>query len=55
MKAISLDSNCAEGYSSLGFIRLYFDWDWEGAKRNLLKALELRPNDARTRHAMLIT
>ena len=51
LKAISLDSNSAEGYSSLGFIQLYFDWDWELAKKNLLRALELSPNDARTRHA----
>ena len=51
LKAISLDGNSAGGYSGLGFIKLYFDWDWEGAKTSLSRALELRPNDSRTRHA----
>ena len=51
LKAIALDSNSAGGYSSLGFIQLYFDWDWEAARTSLLRALELSPNDARTRHA----
>jgi len=51
LKAISLDRNFAGGYSALGFIQLYFDWDWEGAKTSLSRALELRPNDARVRHA----
>ena len=51
LKAISLDSNSAGGYSTLGAIQLYYDWDWDLAKANLLRALELAPNDARTRHA----
>ena len=51
LKAISLDNNSAGGYASLGFIQLYFDWDWELAGKNLSRALELMPNDARTRHA----
>ncbi len=51
LKAISLDNNSAGGHASLGFIQLYFDWDWESAGKNLSRALELMPNDARTRHA----
>ena len=51
LRAISLDRNLAAGYSALGFIQLYFDWDWEGAKTSLARGLELRPNDARVRHA----
>lgn len=51
LKAISLDSDSAGGYSSLGFIQLYFDWDWEGAHTSLTRALELRPNDFHARHA----
>jgi adenylate cyclase len=51
LKAISLDGNSAGGYAALGFIQLYFDWDWEGAKTSLSRALELRPNDSRARHA----
>jgi TolB-like protein/DNA-binding winged helix-turn-helix (wHTH) protein/Flp pilus assembly protein TadD len=51
LRAITLDTNSAGGYSSLGFIQLYYDWDWEAATKSLLRALELSPNDARTRHA----
>lgn len=51
LKAIALDSRSAGGYATLGAIQLYFDWDWESARNNLLRALELSPNDARTRHA----
>ena len=51
LKAISLDSDSAGGYSSLGFIQLYFDWDWEGAQTSLTRALELSPNDFHARHA----
>ena len=51
LKAITLDGYSSGGYSSLGAIQLYFDWDWESARNNLLRALELTPNDARTRHA----
>ncbi len=51
LKAISLDSNSAAGYSGLGFIQLYFDWNWDGAKTSLARGLELSPNNIHTRHA----
>lgn len=51
LEAISLDSNSAGGYATLGYIQLYYDWDWDSAKSSLLRALELGPNDSRTRHA----
>ena len=51
LRALSLDSNSAAGYATLGAIQLYYDWDWDLAKTNLLRALELGPNDSRTRHA----
>jgi serine/threonine protein kinase len=50
LKAIALDENVAGGYANLGYIQLYYDWDWESAKKNLLKALELNPNDVLIRH-----
>jgi TolB-like protein len=51
LKAISLDSNSANGYATLGSIQLYFDWDWDSARSSLLKALELDPNKIGVRHA----
>jgi TolB-like protein/DNA-binding winged helix-turn-helix (wHTH) protein/tetratricopeptide (TPR) repeat protein len=44
LKAIELDSTLADAHSSLGFLKLVFDWDWPGAERELRKALELNPN-----------
>ena len=50
LKALSLDDQNAEAYGTLGYIQLYHDWDWPAARSNLLKALELSPNDAMMRH-----
>ncbi|HKD92861.1 MAG TPA: winged helix-turn-helix domain-containing protein [Terriglobales bacterium] len=44
LKAIELDDSLAEAHSSVGFIRLVFDWDWPGAEQELRRALELNPN-----------
>ena len=44
LKAIELDGSLAEAHSSLGFIKLVFDWDWAGAEKELRRALELNPN-----------
>lgn len=44
LKAIALDDSLAEAHSSLGFVKLVFDWDWPGAEQELRRALELNPN-----------
>lgn len=44
LKAIELDDTLAEAHSSLGFIKLVFDWDWPGADQELRRALQLNPN-----------
>src|SRR5690242_374016 len=44
LKAIELDDSLAEAHSSLGLIKLVFDWDWTGAEQELRRALELNPN-----------
>jgi serine/threonine-protein kinase len=41
--AIKLDDNCAQAHSSLGILKLFFEWDWEGARKELTRALELDP------------
>ncbi len=47
LKAIELDDSLAEAHSSLGFVKLVFDWDWAAAEQELKKALELNPNSPR--------
>jgi eukaryotic-like serine/threonine-protein kinase len=43
-RALALDSTRAEVHTSLGFIALFFEWDWATAARELDRALALNPN-----------
>jgi serine/threonine protein kinase/Tfp pilus assembly protein PilF len=45
-KAIELDNELAEGYTSSGFVKLAYDWDWPSAERDFKRAIELNPNYA---------
>jgi serine/threonine-protein kinase len=46
MKALEIDESLAEAHVSLGFIKFWFDWDWDGAEREFKRAIELNPNEA---------
>lgn len=46
-KALNLDNTLGEAYTSLGFIKFYYDWDWSGAEHAFKKGIELNPNFAR--------
>jgi tetratricopeptide (TPR) repeat protein/TolB-like protein len=43
-KAISLDGNLAEAYTSLALVALKFDWDWPKAEANFDHSIKLKPN-----------
>ncbi len=43
-KAIELDDTVAEAHAALGWILFKYEWDWRGAEREYLKAIELNPN-----------
>jgi len=47
-KALELDESLGEAHTSLASIRLFYDWDWAGAERELKRAMELNPGDALT-------
>ena len=40
-KSILLDSKQAFGHEVLSYIHLFYDWDWEAAKSEYDKALDL--------------
>ncbi len=40
-RAVDIDSALAEAYTSRGFVKLAYDWDWLGAEADFKKALEL--------------
>ena len=42
-KAVDIDPTLAEGYTSRGFIKLAYDWDWTGAEADFKRGLELNP------------
>lgn len=46
LRAVEADDQLAEAHASLGFIKLYYERDWEGAERELARAVELKPESA---------
>src|SRR6266700_989159 len=42
-KALELDDSLAEAHTSLGMIKLSYDWDWAGAEHEFKRAMELNP------------
>jgi tetratricopeptide (TPR) repeat protein len=45
-KALSIDENLAEAHTALAWIKMGYDWDWQGSEMEFLKAIELNPNYA---------
>jgi len=43
LKAIALDPNLSEAHAALGFVRMFLDWDWDGARSELERAVALDP------------
>ena len=44
--AISLNPNIPEAYATLGGIATWYEWDWDKAEKEILKAISLNPNYA---------
>ncbi len=49
-KALQLDDTSSEAHTSLGIIKLCFDWDFPGAEAEIRRAMELNPGDVFGRH-----
>ncbi|MGI9064863.1 MAG: winged helix-turn-helix domain-containing tetratricopeptide repeat protein [Pyrinomonadaceae bacterium] len=45
-RAIDIDDTLAEAHASLGFVLLWYEWDFEGAKREFDRAVSLDPKYA---------
>lgn len=43
LKALSLDGKLAEAHASLAALKLWREFDWEGAERSFRKAIQLNP------------
>jgi serine/threonine-protein kinase len=45
-KALEIDETLAEAHTSLGTIKFWFDWDWDGSEKEFKRAIDLNPNNA---------
>jgi TolB-like protein/Tfp pilus assembly protein PilF/tRNA A-37 threonylcarbamoyl transferase component Bud32 len=45
-RALSLDPNLSEAHTSLGIVKMVFDWDWKGALEQFERAIALEPSSA---------
>jgi len=57
LKSFDLDNSLLDAQISLGMVKYFSDWDWEGAEKCFLKALEINPNSGETHqyYSMLLT
>ncbi|MCX6634552.1 MAG: protein kinase [Acidobacteria bacterium] len=55
-KTIELDDALAEGHHLLAEVGFWYEWDWDGAERELRRAIEIKPNyaDARATYSFLL-
>jgi tetratricopeptide (TPR) repeat protein len=49
-KAIAVAGDDGAGLAVLGMLQLYFDWDFEGARTKLERAVALKPHESLLRH-----
>lgn len=49
-KALEIDDTLAEVHASLGYAKLYYEWDWTGAETELKRAIELNSNSETAHH-----
>jgi DNA-binding winged helix-turn-helix (wHTH) protein/TolB-like protein len=46
LRAVGIDQSIAEGHATLGMISFWYDWDWQAAEKQFLRALDLDPKSA---------
>jgi TolB-like protein/DNA-binding winged helix-turn-helix (wHTH) protein/Tfp pilus assembly protein PilF len=49
-KALSLDESLADAHTSLGFVKMHYDWDFAGAEKEFQRAIALNPGYATGHH-----
>lgn len=49
-KAIELDDSLAEAHAALALVKFYWDWNWDGAEKEFLRAIEINSALANAHH-----
>jgi TolB-like protein/DNA-binding winged helix-turn-helix (wHTH) protein/Tfp pilus assembly protein PilF len=50
LRALEIDENLPEAHTALALILELYDWDWQKAEQEFLRAIELNPNYATAHH-----
>lgn len=50
LRVLELDATHAEPHASLGYAKLYYDWDWKGAESEFREAIALNRNYVTAHH-----
>lgn len=53
-KALAIDDKLSEAHAALGYMRLYYDWDWVETELECRKAIKLNPNNAMAHHYLAL-
>jgi len=51
LRAVEIDPSIGEGHATIGMISFWYDWDWQGAEKQYLRALDLDPKSAEAHFA----
>jgi serine/threonine-protein kinase len=54
LKALELDNSLGEAHARLGDILMDLEWDWEGAGREMRRAVELTPGQSDPRYSYML-
>ena len=56
LRALAIDETVADAHYALGMVLNWYEWNWEGAEQEYLRALELNPADtiARCNYSVLL-
>ena len=49
-RALELDPNLAEAYPAIALVKIYSQWDWDGAESDFKRAIQLKPSYATAHH-----
>jgi serine/threonine protein kinase/Tfp pilus assembly protein PilF len=50
LEALNIDNTIAEAHTSLAWVLLFYEWDWERAESEFKRAIDLNPNYATAHH-----